>query len=103
MRAVEDTIKTVCPKEGVRCVSFKQLADWLDVQDPKALDRLRKLDVAEAPKGGWERYLADAPARPGKPSSQPSVQSSAGASSPGSAAPGSAAPGSAAPVKQAAE
>ncbi|MEU7045970.1 hypothetical protein AB0A77_33610 [Streptomyces varsoviensis] len=56
MKAVEDTIKTVCPKEGVRCVSFKQLADWLDVQDPKLLAQLRKLDVGERPKSGWARF-----------------------------------------------
>ncbi|MFI1971554.1 hypothetical protein [Streptomyces cinnamoneus] len=72
MRAVESVIKKVCTKEDVRCVSFKQLADWMDAQDPAVLARLRKLDVGEAPKGGWERFLsgrteAGEPAgRPGK-------------------------------------
>lgn len=61
MRAVEDTIKEVCPKKGVRCVSFRQLADWLDVQDPQVLTQLRGLDVGKRPEGGWTAYLAAEP------------------------------------------
>ncbi|MFW6690145.1 hypothetical protein [Streptomyces sp. MAR4 CNX-425] len=57
MRAVEETIKEVCPREDVRCVSFRQLADWLDAQDPRTLAKLRRLQVGQAPKAGWERYL----------------------------------------------
>ncbi|MFW6725153.1 hypothetical protein ACHZ98_34480 [Streptomyces sp. MAR4 CNY-716] len=52
-RAVEETIKEVCPRKDVRCVSFRQLADWLDAQDPKTLRKLRALDVGQAPRGGW--------------------------------------------------
>ncbi|MFE7387948.1 hypothetical protein [Streptomyces sp. NPDC057582] len=58
MRAVEETIETVCTKEGVRCVSFRQLADWLDAQDPATLAKLRTLDVGQAPKEGWAAHLA---------------------------------------------
>ncbi|MGK5543816.1 hypothetical protein ACSNOH_03610 [Streptomyces sp. URMC 127] len=58
MRAVENVIKTVCTKEEVRCVSFKQLADWLDAQDERLLRALRGLDVGRAPEGGWERFPA---------------------------------------------
>ncbi|BBJ42660.1 hypothetical protein SSPO_053780 [Streptomyces antimycoticus] len=58
MRAVEDVIKEVCPRKGVRCVSFKQLADWLDAQNPRVLDKLRVLDVGKRPPGGWKSYLA---------------------------------------------
>ncbi|MFC7218118.1 hypothetical protein ACFQLX_08040 [Streptomyces polyrhachis] len=61
MRAVEDAIRTVCRRAEVRCVSFRQLADWLDAQDPAVLAKLRRLDVGEAPEGGWARYLAAAP------------------------------------------
>ncbi|MDT3395158.1 hypothetical protein RKE29_00550 [Streptomyces sp. B1866] len=61
MRAVEDTIKTVCPMPDVRCVSFKQLADWLDAQEPAVLARLRALGVGRAPEGGWPGYLAAGP------------------------------------------
>ncbi|MGQ4712574.1 hypothetical protein ACUN22_02700 [Streptomyces anulatus] len=57
MRAIEETIAKVCTKEGVRCVSFRQLADWLDAQDPKTLAKLTTLGVGEAPKTGWSSYL----------------------------------------------
>ncbi|GAA3052483.1 hypothetical protein GCM10020000_37530 [Streptomyces olivoverticillatus] len=42
-------------------MSFKQLADWLDAQDPKVLAKLRKLDVGEAPKQGWARFTGPHP------------------------------------------
>ncbi|WP_199931233.1 hypothetical protein [Streptomyces sp. CB02923] len=67
MRAVEDAIKTVCPRRGVRCVTFKQLADWLDAQDPQVLEKLRGLPVGGAPKGGWGGYLTTPSAKPGAP------------------------------------
>ncbi|MEU0632177.1 hypothetical protein ABZ355_33035, partial [Streptomyces sp. NPDC005989] len=57
MRAVEDTIATVCTKEGARCVSFRQLADWLDAQDPATLAKLGTLDVGQAPEEGWSAFL----------------------------------------------
>ncbi|MCC3776099.1 hypothetical protein [Streptomyces sp. UNOB3_S3] len=55
MKAVEDVMKSVCKKDDVRCVSFKQLADWLDAQDPKVLAKLRGLDPAQAP--DWTTFL----------------------------------------------
>lgn len=62
MRAVAETIKAVCTRAEVRCVSFRQLADWLDVQDPETLARLRTLKVGQAPAQGWTAFLADGPA-----------------------------------------
>ncbi|MEU2226845.1 hypothetical protein [Streptomyces sp. NPDC018347] len=62
MRAVEDVVKQVCGKPEVRCVSFHQLADWLDAQDPKTLERLRTLEVGEAPRQGWVSFLSGRPA-----------------------------------------
>ncbi|MEU6811065.1 hypothetical protein ABZ920_19170 [Streptomyces sp. NPDC046831] len=62
MRAVEEVVKEVCNKPDVRCVSFRQLADWLDAQDPQTLERLRGLGVGEAPKQGWASFLPDGPA-----------------------------------------
>jgi hypothetical protein len=62
MRAIEETIATVCVKPDVKCVSFRQLADWLDVQDPQVLEKMRTLGVGEAPKGGWATFLAAQPA-----------------------------------------
>jgi hypothetical protein len=54
LKAVEDTVREVCGRPDVRCVSYKQLADWLDTQDPQVLASLRALDVGQAPKGGWK-------------------------------------------------
>ncbi|MBB1251877.1 hypothetical protein H3146_00640 [Streptomyces sp. OF3] len=60
MRAVEDVIKTVCVKDDVRCVSFRQLVEWLDAQDPAVLAKLRTLGVGQAPDEGWPTFLAAA-------------------------------------------
>ncbi|GAA3147440.1 hypothetical protein GCM10010521_38380 [Streptomyces rameus] len=62
MRAVEDVVKEVCTKPEVRCVSFHQLVDWLDAQDPQTLARLRTLEVGEAPRQGWASFLSGRPA-----------------------------------------
>ncbi|MEI5098649.1 hypothetical protein RB200_08220 [Streptomyces sp. PmtG] len=73
MRAIEETIERVCTKRDVRCVSFRQLADWLDAQDPQTLGRLTKLGVGKAPKEGWPAFLAarPAPAPKGVPGAEP--------------------------------
>ncbi|MEU5578734.1 hypothetical protein ABZ791_21825 [Streptomyces huasconensis] len=76
MRAIEETIEAVCTKPQVRCVSFRQLADWLDAQDPKVLAKLAKLRVGKAPKDGWAAYLSAQPAPapkgvPGAPAVKP--------------------------------
>lgn len=55
MDAVEDVMRDVCPREGVRCVSFRELADWLDVQDPAVLAQLRNLDPAQVP--AWKSLI----------------------------------------------
>ncbi|GAA0920046.1 hypothetical protein [Streptomyces thermoalcalitolerans] len=62
MRAVEQVVKEVCTKPEVRCVSFRQLVDWLDAQDPQTLARLRTLEVGEAPEQGWASFLPNRPA-----------------------------------------
>ncbi|MCN9243618.1 hypothetical protein NGF19_22985 [Streptomyces sp. RY43-2] len=49
MKAVDQMVKDVCGKKDVKCVSFKELADWLDVQKPETLERLRTLDPAQSP------------------------------------------------------
>lgn len=58
MDAVEDLVTELCPRDGVECVSFRQLVDWLDAQDPEVLERMRGLGVGQAPPGGWEAFLA---------------------------------------------
>ncbi|MFD8912966.1 hypothetical protein [Streptomyces sp. NPDC059575] len=62
MRAIEDVVKTVCGKPDVRCVSFRELADWLDAQDPQTLTKLRTLEVGETPRQGWASFLSGRPA-----------------------------------------
>ncbi|MFI7408690.1 hypothetical protein ACIBU0_08500 [Streptomyces sp. NPDC049627] len=62
MRAVEEVVEAVCNKPDVRCVSFRQLADWLDAQDPATLKKLRTLGVGEAPRQGWASFLSVHPA-----------------------------------------
>lgn len=39
--ATESLMAGICHRDGVRCVSFRQLADWLDAQDPATVSRLR--------------------------------------------------------------
>ncbi|MBQ0985414.1 hypothetical protein KBZ10_12990 [Streptomyces sp. F63] len=66
MRAVEEAIKEICPKEDVHCVTFKQLADWLDVQDPEVLAKLRTLGVGQRPRDGWTAFLGGPSAGTGR-------------------------------------
>jgi hypothetical protein len=55
MQAIEDVMKSVCKRDGVRCVSFEEMADWMDVQDPAVLAKLRLLDPAQSP--DWKTYI----------------------------------------------
>ncbi|MEU6577127.1 hypothetical protein [Streptomyces sp. NPDC046805] len=76
MHALDEVIENVCNKPEVRCVSFRQLADWLDAQDPRTLAKLRTLKVGEAPKQGWASFLSRRPAPapkgvPGAPAVRP--------------------------------
>ncbi|GAA2638239.1 hypothetical protein GCM10010307_36440 [Streptomyces vastus] len=64
MRAIQETIERVCTRSEVRCVSFRQLADWLDAQDPGTLAKLRTLNVGQAPKQGWTSFLTARAAQP---------------------------------------
>ncbi|MEU5769485.1 hypothetical protein ABZ782_26550 [Streptomyces asoensis] len=49
MKAVDQVIENVCTKKDVKCVSFKEMADWMDAQSPATLERLRSLDPAQNP------------------------------------------------------
>ncbi|MDX2542488.1 hypothetical protein ACOT81_19205 [Streptomyces sp. WI04-05B] len=61
MDAVENALKYIAQEkekgEDVRLVSFRQFVDWLDVQKPEVLEKLRTLDVGQAPAGGWKGFL----------------------------------------------
>lgn len=58
MDAAEEALKSMSDKKDVRLVSFRQFADWLDVQDPKLLARLQGLAPGQSPTGGWHTYLS---------------------------------------------
>ncbi|GGZ01173.1 hypothetical protein CP967_19745 [Streptomyces nitrosporeus] len=60
MDAVEEVIKRIAGKPDVRLVSFRQFVDWLDVQDPAVLAKLRTLEVGESPAGGWNTFFKQA-------------------------------------------
>ncbi|MDI9888209.1 hypothetical protein QMZ92_28530 [Streptomyces sp. HNM0645] len=60
MDAVEEALKSMAGKKDVRLVSFRQFCDWLDVQDPKILTKLRSLEVGQSPVGGWNAFLKNA-------------------------------------------
>ncbi|AQY20179.1 hypothetical protein T261_00240 [Streptomyces lydicus] len=49
MDAVEEALKHIADekRKDVRLVSFRQLCDWLDAQDPKILADLRRLGVGQ--------------------------------------------------------
>ncbi|MEV6423121.1 hypothetical protein [Streptomyces sp. NPDC051662] len=57
MDAVEEALKGMAGKKDVRLVSFRQFTDWLDAQDPAVLDKLRTLEVGQAPTGGWNTFF----------------------------------------------
>lgn len=57
MDAVEEALKDMAGKKDVRLVSFRQFCDWLDVQDPAVLAKLRTLDVGQTPAGGWNTFF----------------------------------------------
>ncbi|WP_142215088.1 hypothetical protein [Streptomyces sp. SLBN-118] len=57
MDAVEEALKGMTGKKDVRLVSFRQFCDWLDVQDPQVLAKLRTLEVGQSPAGGWNTFF----------------------------------------------
>ncbi|MXM62503.1 hypothetical protein GR925_03310 [Streptomyces sp. HUCO-GS316] len=63
MDAVEEAFKHIAREkekgEDVRLVSFRQFVDWMDVQKPEVLAKLRTLAVGQQPTGGWKEFLAD--------------------------------------------
>lgn len=56
MEAVEEVMRTMSKTKDTRLVSFRQLCDWLDLQDPAVLEKLRRL--GGAPPEGWRSYLS---------------------------------------------
>ncbi|MFB7905489.1 hypothetical protein ACFXPX_11440 [Kitasatospora sp. NPDC059146] len=75
MNAVEDVLKSIAGKPEVRLVSFRQLVDWLDAQDPAVLRKLQGLGPGQSPAGGWEAFLGT-PAAPPAASPSPTAAAS---------------------------
>ncbi|MFF7974592.1 hypothetical protein [Streptomyces sp. NPDC007905] len=63
MDSVEEAFKHIAREKekgaDVRLVSFRQFVDWMDVQKPEVLARLRTLEVGQRPAGGWKDFLRD--------------------------------------------
>ncbi len=53
MEAVESALREMAAHPQVRLVSFRQLVDWMEAQDPAVLKSLQGLNVGQLPKGGW--------------------------------------------------
>ncbi|MEV7180153.1 hypothetical protein [Kitasatospora sp. NPDC093679] len=60
MNAVEEALKGIAGRPEVRLVSFRQLVEWLEVQDPAVLRKLQSLAPGESPAGGWKSFLGGA-------------------------------------------
>jgi hypothetical protein len=45
VRSLTDFVRNVCDRPGTQCISFRDLADWLDAQDPRVLAALREQGV----------------------------------------------------------
>lgn len=63
MDSVEEAFKHIAREKekgaDVRLVSFRQFVDWVDVQKPEVLAKLRTLGVGQQPAGGWKEFLRD--------------------------------------------
>ena len=55
MAAVEEALRRIAEYPDVRLVSFRQMAQWLDAQDPHVIAKLRTLDPGRAP-DSWADY-----------------------------------------------
>jgi hypothetical protein len=61
MTAVEAALRQIATYPDVRLISFRQMADWLDAQDPAVIAKLRTLDPGVAPHD-WREYTTPASA-----------------------------------------
>ncbi|GGQ93370.1 polysaccharide deacetylase family protein [Streptomyces flaveolus] len=63
MDAVENALEHIAREKekggDIRLVSFRQFTDWLDVQKPEVLAKLRTVEVGQQPAGGWNAFLKD--------------------------------------------
>ncbi|HTJ70130.1 MAG TPA: hypothetical protein VL551_21520 [Actinospica sp.] len=55
MASVEQALRRIAEYPDVRLVSFRQMAQWLDAQDPQVIAKLRTLNPGQAP-SSWAEY-----------------------------------------------
>ncbi|MBR7828278.1 hypothetical protein KDK95_18330, partial [Actinospica sp. MGRD01-02] len=67
MASVEQALREIAEYPDVRLVSFRQMAQWLDAQDPAVIARLRTLNPGQAPTS-WAEYTT--PSKNSVPSSE---------------------------------
>lgn len=58
MTAVEQVMRKIATYPDARIVSFRQLVDWFEAQDPAVLAKLRTVPFGVRPPGGWKQFLA---------------------------------------------
>jgi hypothetical protein len=71
MDAVEEAMRKFGDAADTYLVSFRQLVQWLDAQNPALLAELRDLPVGQAPAGGWASFGAHASSAPSTDSAEP--------------------------------
>ena len=62
MTAVESALRQIAEYPDVRLISFRQMADWMDAQDPAVLARMRTLDPGVTPTD-WRDYTTPVAAK----------------------------------------
>lgn len=72
MNAVRDTVTSVCTKADVRCVTFRQLTDWLEGQDPAVITKLQGLGVNQNVPD-WNAIITASAQSPNKPAASRSL------------------------------
>ncbi|SEM27099.1 lipoprotein [Streptacidiphilus jiangxiensis] len=60
MKSVEQALREIAAKPDVRLVSFRQMVQWLEAQDPAVLAKLRTLNVGQKPTD-WKQYTSVTP------------------------------------------
>jgi hypothetical protein len=61
MTAVESALRQIAEYPDVRLVSFRQMADWLDAQDPSVVMKMRYIDPGVTPHDWREYTTPDSP------------------------------------------
>lgn len=83
MDAVEEAMRAFATEPDTHLVSFRQLVDWLDAQNPALVHELQSLPVGGAPSGGWATFGASTLAPTGASGSATSTATGSDSGQPG--------------------